>query len=99
MRDYPSRPFVRVEQAEAVVGAAELERPAALEWFGLQADGAAASRVERPGGQQRGTVDDPGKPGSGGLNPVKCEGLLAGRRGDGSSFRSALANVCLLCKR
>jgi len=36
-------------------------------------------------------MGDPGKPVNGGLNPLKCEGLVARGRGNGQSFRSALA--------
>jgi hypothetical protein len=79
----PSGPLVRVEQAEAVVGAAELERPAALEGLGLEADGGAASRVQCGGSEQWGSVRNPGKPGSGGLDPLEGEGLLAGVSGNG----------------
>jgi hypothetical protein len=60
-----------------------LNDPVALEWLGLQEDGGAAFGVEGGGSEQRGSMYNPGKWGSSGLNPVKCESLLAGRGGNG----------------
>ena len=66
-------PFARVEQAEAVVGAAELERPATLERLGLEADPGAATRVQGGRGEQGSAVGDAGQPDGGGLDPLEGE--------------------------
>ena len=74
VRHYPPGAFVGVEQAEAVVGPAELEGPAALERLGLEADPGPAGRVQEAGGEQWRAVDDAVEPGHGGADAVVLQG-------------------------
>jgi hypothetical protein len=71
IRDHPAGAFVRCEQAEPVVGAAELERAATLERLGLEPDADADPLVQRRRLQQRRAVRDARQPGGRSLNPLE----------------------------
>src|SRR5258708_36270327 len=69
-------PARRVQQAEPVVGAAELNRPAALERLGFQQHFAAALLVEHGGAQYRRAMSDPVQPRRRGLDSLQRESFI-----------------------